>query len=173
MKKQVFIWGFMGVGKTRFAEKLSASLQIPWMDLDREIEARHDSSISELFEAVGEDAFREYESDMLSHIIEDDKNLIVSCGGGCPCFHDNAQLMLDKGLVISLYCDSSVLVKRLERNLEQRPLLSKFTNSKELLQFIELKSAERKGYYSLAHLEYDNTFPDQSIQPIIDKIEAY
>ena len=78
----------MGAGKTTVGKALSKELGIPFYDLDWYIESRRRKTVAQLFAEVGEEGFRKIEYNML-HEVAEFEDVIISCGGGTPCFFDN------------------------------------------------------------------------------------
>ena len=87
--KKVILIGYMAVGKTTIAELLSEKNGVKYVDLDKLIEKKTNLSISELFKQKGEIYFRKIEHEIFKDVIENDENLIISTGGGTPCYADN------------------------------------------------------------------------------------
>ena len=85
----VFLIGFMGVGKSYLARELGKRMDYSILDLDHEVEAIYDDSITNIFQVKGEEYFRKIEHETLQRIIEQGGKKIISCGGGTPCFHNN------------------------------------------------------------------------------------
>ena len=84
----VYLIGLPGSGKTTMGKQLASILEIPFFDLDAEIENQAGKSIPELFKEEGEDFFREKERSCLRSFLNRD-NFILATGGGTPCFFDN------------------------------------------------------------------------------------
>ena len=82
---RIFLTGYMGAGKTTLGKAFARELNIPFIDLDWYIEERLHKSIRELFIERGEASFRELERTML-HEVAEFENVIISTGGGTPCF---------------------------------------------------------------------------------------
>jgi shikimate kinase/3-dehydroquinate synthase len=74
--------GFMGSGKTRLGAEVARRLDRPFVDLDREIEARTGSTIADLFAERGESAFREVEEQVALDVLRGHGPLVVALGGG-------------------------------------------------------------------------------------------
>lgn len=115
--------GFMGCGKSAVGRRLSARLGIPFIDTDSEIEKRQGCSIAEIFEDCGEEAFRQMETSMLYGLLLEGKERVISLGGGTPVREANRGVIRDLGKVIYLKASSEVLVSRLLRGVEERPML--------------------------------------------------
>lgn len=135
----------MGAGKTTLAEDLSVLYNIIHIDLDHEIEMSAGMSILRFFEIYGEFEFRKIEHKMLLSY-EGKKDVIISTGGGTPCFYDNMDLMNDFGLTVYLKRSVQYLY-RILMNDNTRPLLSGL-NKDELMSFIENSLLSREKYYN-------------------------
>ena len=85
---RIIIVGFMGSGKTTVGKALSKELGITFYDLDWYIESRMHKTVPQIFTERGEDGFRLVEHNML-HEVAEFEDVILSCGGGTPCFLNN------------------------------------------------------------------------------------
>lgn len=148
---RVFLIGFMGSGKSHWGRILSSQTSWTYLDLDALIEKEAGKSIPDIFAENGEEHFRMLERDVLASTIEKYPNLILSCGGGTPCFYNNIELMKQKGRVLWLNTALPVLVERLKKEKQHRPLI-KDVSDEELTQFIFKKMNDRRIYYEQAHL---------------------
>jgi len=109
---RIFLIGFMGSGKTTVGQKLARRLGYSFIDMDMQIEKESSMSINQIFKELGEDGFRRREHDLLLRIIRMD-NVVVSTGGGVPCFDNNMELINQNGMSIYLKMTPESLVKRL------------------------------------------------------------
>src|SRR5690554_3520166 len=150
-KKSVFLIGFMGVGKTTLGKKIAKKSGLPFIDLDQEIETSFEMSINSIFDKYGETFFRKEETKMLKKVIAENQHVIISVGGGLPCFNNNMELMNRAGLTCYLHRPAKELYQRLRNSKDERPLLRKL-NDEELLSFIEVKLLEREVFYSKAKI---------------------
>jgi shikimate kinase len=144
----IFLVGYMGCGKTTFGRKLAADLGWQFADLDELIEERYKISIHDFFEKYGEESFRRIENMMLREILTKHK-IIVSTGGGTPCFYNNMELMNRYGVTIFLNTPVPVLVQRLLNGKRKRPLVMGL-GINELTLKINQHLAQRIGYYNMA-----------------------
>lgn len=146
-----YIIGLPGSGKSTFALKLSKKLdRIPVVDIDKVIEIKH-GDISSIFENENKGAgyFRSLEYIYLRDYSERD-NVIISCGGGLPCYKDNMNYMLDNGVVIWLDTPIEVIKERMtEEEIEKRPLMFKEENIEQYLYRIR---EEREPFYKEANI---------------------
>ena len=95
--KRIFLIGFMGAGKTSVGVCLSKNMGLTFVDLDHYIESRYLKSVQQLFTEKGEAGFREIEQKMLREVATFE-DVIISTGGGTPCFFDNMEFMKEEGI---------------------------------------------------------------------------
>ena len=145
---RVIIIGYMGSGKTTLGRALSRSLQLPFYDLDWYIETRMYRTVSQLFAERGEEGFRKVERNML-HEVAEFENVIISCGGGTPCFFDNMDYLNAQGDTVYLKASPEVLCAHLKMARTERPLI-KGKEEGELKLFIEEQLQLREPFYSRA-----------------------
>lgn len=149
----IFLVGFMGAGKSTIGPILAKELEYTFADLDDYIEEREGVSITEIFEAKGEDYFREVEAQTLRSFTGRPASYVIASGGGTPCFKDNISWMNQHGLTIFLNPDLSELVARLAPMRAHRPLLQKVPEP-QLSLYIAQMLSQRMPYYTLAHLHW-------------------
>ena len=150
---RIFLTGYMGAGKTTLGKAFARELNIPFIDLDWYIEERLHKSIRELFIERGEASFRELERTML-HEVAEFENVIISTGGGTPCFFDNMEFMNASGTTVYLKVSVEELAKRLELCKHTRPVL-KGRSGEELRAFIAESLEKRNPFYTKASITFD------------------
>ena len=111
--KRVFLVGYMGAGKTTVGKELAKLAGLSFIDLDYYIEGRYHKAVSQIFAERGEEAFREIERNML-HEVAEFEDVLISTGGGAPCFFDNMEFMNASGTTVYLKVSVEELAKRLE-----------------------------------------------------------
>lgn len=144
----IFLIGFMGSGKSTFGRKLAKRLGYDFVDTDKRITEQYGMSINEIFERLGEKAFREGETRLLKELALK-RNLVVSTGGGLPCHGDNMATINRHGLSVYLKCEPEDLYRRLLTRKEKRPLIRDLSDA-ELRSYIVKKLAERESFYMQA-----------------------
>ena len=163
MTRIIFI-GYMGSGKTTVGKALSKELGLPFYDLDWYIESRMHKTVKQLFDSVGEEGFREIERNML-HEVAEFEDVIISCGGGTPCFFDNIDYINQQGDTIYLKASPEVLYGHLKMGKTVRPLLLNKT-PEEVVAFIEQQLRQREPFYTKAKHTLDVSLMDN-----FDKIQ--
>ena len=154
----------MGSGKTTVGKALSKETGMMFYDLDWYIESRMRKTVSQIFAERGEDAFRKLEHSML-HEVAEFEDVIISCGGGTPCFFDNMDYLNQQGDVVYLKASPEVLYNHLLMAKVERPLL-KDKSPEELIAYITEHLKERAPYYEKARYTLDVDVLDN-----IDKIK--
>lgn len=150
---RIFLTGYMGAGKTTLGKALARKLHIPFVDLDWYIEERLHRTVGELFTERGEDGFRELERTML-HEVGAFEDVVISTGGGAPCFFDNMDYMNRNGKTVFLDVHPDILFHRLRMAKQQRPILQGKENE-ELRAFIVAALAKRAPFYSQAQYTFN------------------
>ena len=132
---------------------LAREMNVPFIDLDWYIEERFHKSIRELFTERGEASFRELERNML-HEVGEFEDVVVSTGGGTPCFFDNMEYMNGCGQTVFLDVHPDILFRRLRVAKQQRPILQGKTDE-DLRTFIVEALDKREPFYSQARYRFD------------------
>ena len=138
---RIFLTGYMGAGKTTLGKAFARELNVPFIDLDWYIEERFHKSI------------RELERNML-HEVSEFENVIISTGGGTPCFFDNMDYMNGHGQTVFLDVHPDILFNRLRVATHQRPILQGKTDE-ELRAFIVDTLDKRAPFYLQARYRFD------------------
>lgn len=170
--KRIIIIGYMGSGKTTVGHALSQELDLPFYDLDWYIETRMHCTVKQIFDEKGEEGFRLIEHNLL-HEVAEFENVIISCGGGTPCFFDNIDYINRQGETVYLKCSTDVLYKHLKMGKTVRPLLLNKTPD-EVKAFIEAQLKEREPFYGKAKHVVDVTLMDnkEKIKITVDAIRS-
>ena len=168
---RIILIGYMGAGKTTIGKALSKELGIVFYDLDWYIESRMRKTVSEIFAERGEEGFRKIEYNML-HEVAEFEDVIISCGGGTPCFFDNMDYLNQQGQVVYLKAEPEVLYKHLQMAKVERPLL-KGKSKEELLTFIKEQLDKREPFYTKARYTFDVSLMDNydKIKISVEKIK--
>ena len=149
---RIFLIGYMGAGKTTLGRALAKELKIEFIDMDNYIEERLCKSISQIFAEKGEEGFREIERRML-HEAGEFENVVISTGGGTPCFFDNIEYMNRQGATVFLDVPVERLFIRLSIARKKRPLIMG-KSDEELRCFIAEQLAKRLPHYSKAKQKF-------------------
>jgi len=134
---RVFLVGPMGAGKTTIGKLLADDLNLEFLDVDREIEARSGVDIPWIFDREGEAGFRIRESAALSELSQLDR-VLISTGGGAVLSAENRKIMSSTGTVIYLHTSVDEQVRRTNRD-RKRPLLQNDDPAKVLAELMVVR----------------------------------
>lgn len=151
--KKIILVGYMGSGKSTVGKKIAAALQIPFTDLDTYIEEQEQLTVNEIFKQKGEIYFRKQEHLKLKELLQKKNSMIISLGGGTPCYANN-HLFLQDANVLSFYLNTSVtiLTERLQHS-KNRPLLENIPNLKS---YIAQHLFERSYFYNFSQFKINS-----------------
>ena len=141
----------MGSGKSSIGRAVARNLNLEFKDLDKIISEESGMSISDFIGKRGDLAFRKLERQLL--LEHQDFAGIFSCGGGTPCYYDNAEWMVSKGQTVYLRASPSWLHHRLAASRSRgikRPQLMRVADQ-DLGEFIAKHLFERQHFYQMAH----------------------
>jgi shikimate kinase len=147
---KIVLLGYMASGKSSIGKKLAKSLGMNFIDLDDYIIEQEKMSITNIFKNKGEIYFRNIEHQYLKEILSQDKDFILSLGGGTPCYGKNMEEINRKD-VLSVYLKGSIatLVQRLIKKKSKRPLIASLDND-QIPEFVAKHLFERRFFYEQA-----------------------
>ena len=168
----ITLMGYMGSGKSIISKELSSKLRFKNIDLDNEISSEIGLSIPEIFQKKGELFFRKKEKEILERVLDSQKDVVLSLGGGTPCYYNNIDLINERSVSVYLVANVNTLVKNLLYEREKRPLIAGI-KEEELPNFVGQHLMERNRYYSKAKVAVmvNDWDLDRIISDILTEIE--
>jgi shikimate kinase len=147
LEKNLVLTGMMGVGKSTIGKKLAKKLKLKFVDIDKVIESKEKSTISEIFTNKGESYFRKIEKRVTLEELRK-KHVVIALGGGA--FMSNIIRNEVKDTTISFWLDLNLkkLLPRL-KNISKRPLLNQVNLEKTLKKIY----SERKKIYNKSNFK--------------------
>lgn len=169
MQKVIVLVGLMGSGKTRVGAELAKVLKMPFVDSDREIEKSAGMPVQDIFERLGEQAFRDGEKKVIARLLNDG-GTVMATGGGAFMQQEIRQLIKDKGISVWLKASLETLMERTART-DHRPLLRGEDRDEKLKKLMQ----ERYDIYAEADITIitDGQSPQSSAQEISEAITRY
>jgi shikimate kinase len=150
---KVVLVGLPGSGKSTFGRQLAMELKFPYFDLDHEIEEKHKLKIPEIFSNHGEGRFREWETEVLTELLQKESSFILATGGGAPCFNDNMDLINQSAVSVYLDVPLESISNRLRvSKVQNRPMFQGLDQGEITLKLKSLW-AERDFFYSQAKIK--------------------
>ncbi len=164
----------MASGKSTLGRILAKKLDYDFIDLDDYIEHREKTSISAIFKTKGEIYFRKKETQYLNDLLNTKTKLILSLGGGTPCYSGNMETILNANDAVSIYLKASIptLVNRLKNERRKRPLIAHIKTDEVLAEFIGKHLFERSQYYNQAEtmVTTDHKTENEIIEDLVLKL---
>ena len=139
----------MASGKSAVGQELARKNDYSFMDLDAYIESKEGMTIPEIFEDKGEIYFRKIEGEYLKEVLENSDNLVLSHGGGTPCYGNNMNLIKEHSNSVYLRASINTIVKRLKTGKNSRPLVAELDEDK-LSEYVAKHLFERRNFYEQA-----------------------
>jgi len=120
--RSIVLVGMMGVGKSSIGRRLAARLGVPFVDADSEIEKAAGMSIADIFARHGEADFRSGEARVIARLLDGGPQVLAT-GGGAVMNADTRAAIKAKGVSIWLSAEFEVLMRRINKRKNDRPLL--------------------------------------------------
>jgi shikimate kinase len=148
MKHLIFI-GLMGSGKTTLGKKMASHLNMKFIDTDELIVAMENQTISEIFNNKGESYFRDLEKQILVDLQNLNEPMVISTGGGLPCFNSNMEVLNQMGFTVYLKLSPGLLAQRLMHAKIKRPIIEGL-NQAEVTEKLSTILIEREHVYLMS-----------------------
>ncbi len=167
----IILVGITGVGKTTIGRELATVLGKKFIDLDKNIELSCGVDIPTIFSIEGELGFRKRETNELIKSLHNETDYVLSLGGGVLTIDENRKILLscNKQVIVQLYAEIRVLVERLTKSTNKRPLLQQTDLIKKIT---ELYESRKERYKEVADFTINTSEirPDQTVNQIIKQI---
>lgn len=166
--KNIIFTGFMGTGKTTVGKLLAEKLSREFVDTDQLIEERHGLTIAEIFDQLGESAFRKMEADIARELGQR-QGLVISTGGRLMLDPSNVAALSVTGRVFCLVATPQEILSRIERDTDHRRPLLDVANPGE--QIVELLQERKKGYQRFLKMTTDENHPNDITENLLNFLQ--
>jgi|SRR6185312_4366454 len=163
-QRTIALVGLMGAGKSSIGRRLATALGLPFKDADDEVERAAARSIPDIFEELGEPAFRDGERRVIARLLQDPPHVLAT-GGGAFMNPETRALIKANATSVWLRADMDVLLRRVGRR-NDRPLLQQ----EDPRVVLERLAAERYPVYAEADITVESG--DAAHQSTVDAIIA-
>jgi shikimate kinase len=166
--RTIALVGLMGAGKSSVGRRLANALGLPFRDADEEVERAAGRSVSEIFEQMGEPAFRAGERRVIARLLDEPPHVLAT-GGGAFMNDETRALIASKAISVWLKADVEVLAARVGRKTD-RPLLK----GKNAVETLRAMAEIRHPIYAQAHITVDSieTPHATTVNAIIEALRA-
>lgn len=173
---RVYLLGFMGCGKSTVGKQIAKELGWEFIETDKLISKTSNLSIKEIFKTLGENTFRNFESNILENIAKQNEssNMIISTGGGLPCNDNNISIIKESGISIYIKLSEEILTERLKKGKDKRPVISNTPDEQLDIQIKQLMK-ERSKYYEESDeiIICDRISTNEIVSIIVNIIKKY
>lgn len=136
----IMLVGFMGVGKSTISSYLRHLLEMERVETDSYIVKQQGMSISDIFEKLGEEYFRNLESQVIIDL-QQKTGLVVSCGGGIVLRDKNVEYMKKSGRIVLLTASPETILQRVKHS-DERPILNNNMNVEFIADLMKKREAK-------------------------------
>ena len=158
----IVLIGFMGTGKTSVGTRLAEILDMKFIDTDDIIEGDSKMVISDIFSEMGEEHFRDLESEATEKVCKLSRH-VISTGGGIVIRDQNVQNLRSTGLLVCLDATPEVIMERTSQ-YTHRPLLQVDDPIGRIREMLRM----REPFYAKADHRIDTS--QLTIDQVADKI---
>jgi XRE family transcriptional regulator, aerobic/anaerobic benzoate catabolism transcriptional regulator len=146
LEKPIALVGLRGAGKSTLGAKLAASLSLPFVELDREVEKEAGAPLAEVFAMYGQDAFRRFERRALERVLAEQPRAVIAAGGSLVTDPGTYELLLERCRCIWLKASAQEHMARVLAQGDTRP----FKGRSAALDEIRKLLADRERLYGRA-----------------------
>ena len=141
-KRNIFLVGPMGAGKSTIGRQLAQQLNMEFFDSDHEIEKRTGADVGWVFDLEGEEGFRDREEKVINELTEK-QGIVLATGGGSVKSKETRNRLSARGVVVYLETTIEKQLARTQRD-KRRPLLQTEEPPREVLERL---AQERNALY--------------------------
>jgi XRE family aerobic/anaerobic benzoate catabolism transcriptional regulator len=146
-KELVALIGLRGAGKSTLGAKLAEALQVPFVELDKEVEKEAGTELGEVFAMYGQDAFRRFERRALERVLAQHPRAVIAAGGSLVTAADTYQQLLARCFCVWLKTKPEEHMTRVIAQGDMRPFKGRSAALDEIKKLLQ----DRAGLYARAN----------------------
>ena len=151
--ERVALIGLRGAGKSTIGEKLAQALEVPFIELDREVEKEAGANLGEVFAMYGQDAFRRFERRALERVLNQNERAVIATGGSLVTDPSSYELLLGRCFCVWLKAAPEEHMSRVIAQGDMRPFKGRSAAIDEIRKLL----ADRDRLYARAALAVDTS----------------
>ena len=169
-RRRIALLGLRGAGKSTLGAKLAASLGVPFVELDLEVEREAGAKLGEVFAMYGQEAFRRFERRALERVLRTHEAAVIAAGGSLVNDPDTYRLLLDNCRTVWLKAKPEEHMSRVIAQGDMRPFEGKMRGRPAALEEIRKLLADRDRLYSRAALTIETS--GRSLKSTLDELRT-
>tara|TARA_Y100001934_G_C12326827_1_gene763038 strand:+ start:496 stop:1407 length:912 start_codon:yes stop_codon:yes gene_type:complete len=151
--RRIGLIGLRGGGKSALGKVLAEALELPFIELNRVIEAEYGGSLDDLFSLAGQPAYRRYENRCLERVLAENKEAVIATGGGIVANDEAFGALLDRTHTIWIQASPEEHMARVVAQGDLRPMVDNREAMRDLRQIL----TAREGAYGRADAQLDTS----------------
>jgi XRE family transcriptional regulator, aerobic/anaerobic benzoate catabolism transcriptional regulator len=169
-RRRIALIGLRGGGKSTLGQLLAERLDTPFIELDREIEKRSGTTLSEIFDMFGQEHFRRAEREALDDMLRQHKAFVIATSGSIVTEPGTLELLLSSCFTVWVRAEPEDHMKRVMAQGDMRPMANNARAMDDLLSI--LKSREPLYAKAEASLSTSGKTSDQNLTELLRIIAA-
>jgi XRE family aerobic/anaerobic benzoate catabolism transcriptional regulator len=154
---RIALLGLRGAGKSTLGAKLAQALELPFIELDREVEREAGAKLGEVFALYGQDAFRRFERRALERVLDENERAVIATGGGLVTDPSTYELLLERCFCVWLKASPQDHMSRVVAQGDMRPFSGRTQVRSAALEEIRTLLADRERLYARAPVALDTS----------------
>jgi XRE family aerobic/anaerobic benzoate catabolism transcriptional regulator len=163
--RRIALIGLRGGGKSTLGRLLAERLDVPFIELDREIEQRSGASLSEIFEMFGQETFRRAEREALDDVLARHPHFVMATSGSIVTDPGTLELLLASCFTVWVRAEPEEHMKRVMAQGDMRPMAKNARAMQDLLSI--LKSREPLYAKAEAVVATSGKTPEQNLAELL------
>ena len=164
-RRRIALLGLRGGGKSTLGRLLAERLDIPFIELDREIEKRSGTTLSEIFDMFGQETFRRAEREALDDVLRQHKDFVIATSGSIVTEPGTLELLLASCFTVWVRAEPEDHMKRVMAQGDMRPMANKTRAMDDLISILR----SREPLYAKAEVALTTTgkTPEQNLTELL------
>ena len=164
-RRRVALIGLRGGGKSTLGRMLAERLDVPFIELDREIERRSGANLSEIFDMFGQETFRRAEREALDDVLRRHPHFVIATSGSIVTEPGTLELLLASCFTVWVRAEPEEHMKRVMAQGDMRPMANNARAMEDLVSI--LKSREPLYAKAEAVLATTGKTPEQNLAELL------
>ncbi len=164
-QRRIALIGLRGGGKSTLGRMLAERLDVPFIELDREIERRSGANLSEIFDMFGQETFRRAEREALDDVLRRHKHFVIATSGSIVTEPGTLELLLASCFTVWVRAEPEEHMKRVMAQGDMRPMANNARAMEDLVSI--LKSREPLYAKAEAVLATTGKTPEQNLAELL------
>jgi len=168
--RRIALVGLRGAGKSTLGPLLAKHLEVPFIELSREIETLAGCSVREIHDLYGTTAYRRYERRALEEVVQIHSEVVIATPGGIVSDPATFNELLTHCTTVWLQARPEEHMGRVLAQGDMRPMAA----SREAMEDLRRILDGRAAFYSKADITVDTSgqTPEQTLQTLLSRVRA-